>query len=72
VEAGRVHVHIPLIGDVGLPSTDEAAYLAGVTALAALGLIEWPIAVLLGVGHHFALSGRDTGIRAFGEALDAA
>jgi hypothetical protein len=72
VEGGHVHVHLPFVGEIGLPSTEEAVYVGGLATLAALGLLEWPIAILLGIGHHLAMSGHDKGIRAFGEALDEA
>jgi len=36
---------------VQLPSKGTLAYFAAVAGLAALGLLDWPVAVVIGVGH---------------------
>jgi len=61
---------LPLLGTVALPSGDELAFLAGVGVLAAFEVIEWPVAVLLGVGHALALDHRHRLLHDFGEALE--
>jgi len=40
--------------------------------LAIVGLLEWPVAALLGLGHGLALNRRNKVVRAFGEALEEA
>ena len=34
-----------------IPSTETAVYYGGIAALAAVELIDWPIAIALAVGH---------------------
>jgi hypothetical protein len=67
-----VRVRVPLLGQVGLPPADDLAFLAGVGVLAVVGAVEWPVAVLLGVGHALASRRRDKVLREFGEALEQA
>ena len=64
------HLSLPVFGDVTLPSTDQLAFIAGLGALAAFEIIEWPVAVILGVGHALALDHRHRLLADFGEALE--
>jgi hypothetical protein len=57
---------------VHLPPAEELAFLAGAGVLAAVGAVEWPVALLLGVGHMLATNARNKVIREFGEALEKA
>lgn len=63
-----------LVGDrrLELPPVDQLAFLAGLGFLAAFELIEWPIALAIGVGHELARSRHGKVLREFGEALEAA
>ncbi|MFI6227124.1 hypothetical protein ACIBCR_07355 [Micromonospora echinospora] len=64
-------VDVPLLGEVTLPP-DKVAYYAGVGVLAALQVIEWPLAVVITAGHLLAdqhLSGLARGV---GEAMETA
>src|SRR5262245_27971408 len=65
-------IRLPLVGTVPLPANEELVYYGGVTALVVLGLVEWPVAVLLGVGHELAAGKHRTMVRAVGEALEVA
>lgn len=58
------------LGSVHLPPTDELAFLGGVGLLAAVGVIEWPIAGVLAAGHLLARMSRNGAFKAFGEALE--
>ncbi|MER6125270.1 hypothetical protein ABT173_22060 [Streptomyces sp. NPDC001795] len=62
------------IGDLRLelPPTDQLVFLAGVGVLAALDLIEWPLALVIGIGHELARSHHGKVLREFGEALEKA
>src|SRR3954453_18594725 len=51
IEKNTVTVIVPALGSVQLPSPDTLAWLGGLTALAVIGLVEWPIAVAVGAGH---------------------
>lgn len=43
-------VQLPLVGRVALPPPDQLAFYGVVGGLAALGMIDWPVAVAIGVG----------------------
>lgn len=57
---------------IELPPVDQLAFLAGLGFLAAFELIEWPIALAIGVGHELARSRHGKVLREFGEALEEA
>ncbi|MFH8800775.1 hypothetical protein ACH4F6_14430 [Streptomyces sp. NPDC017936] len=57
---------------VELPPPDQLAFLAGVGLLAAAKVVEWPVAVILAVGHQLAHSHHGRVLREFGEALEEA
>jgi hypothetical protein len=63
---------LPLVGSVQLPPPEQLAYLGGVTTLVALGIVEWPIAAVLGVGHLLAATRGNKVLADFGEALEEA
>ncbi|MFK3982620.1 hypothetical protein ACI2K4_19865 [Micromonospora sp. NPDC050397] len=68
--AGRVRV--PGVGMIAVPPPDKIAYYAGLGLLAALQIIEWPLAVVITAGHLIAdqhFSGLAKGL---GEALQQA
>lgn len=70
VSTNSVHFDVPVLGDVYLPPADEMVFLGGVGVLAVVGVLEWPVALLLGVGHTLAASRRNKTLRAFGRALE--
>ncbi|MER5225589.1 hypothetical protein [Streptomyces flaveus] len=55
-----------------LPPPEQLAFLAGVGVLAALEILEWPVALVLAVGHQLAHSHHGRVLREFGEALEEA
>lgn len=75
VAANTSHIDFHL-GDTAihleLPPVDKLAFYAGLTGAAVLGVIEWPIALLTGIGHLLTDDRRNRTLRALGEALDAA
>jgi hypothetical protein len=66
VHLGPVRVHL------SLPPVDKLAFYAGLGGAAAFGVIEWPVAVITGVGHALSENRHHRTMRALGEALDAA
>ncbi|MFC4149224.1 hypothetical protein ACFO0M_23485 [Micromonospora mangrovi] len=65
-------VEIPLLGEVAVPPPDKVTYYAGLGVLAALQVIEWPLALVITAGHLLAdqhMSGLAKGV---GEALESA
>ncbi|NGO14464.1 hypothetical protein G5C60_44475 [Streptomyces sp. HC44] len=57
---------------VELLPPEQLAFLTGVGLLAALELLEWPVALVLAVGHQLAHSHHGRVLREFGEALEEA
>ncbi|UGQ42418.1 hypothetical protein [Rhodococcus aetherivorans] len=49
-DAERFALRLPLVGHLGIPRPEQVAYFAGLGALVALDLLEWPVAVAIGVG----------------------
>lgn len=72
VRAFTHRVEVPLLGEVAVPPPDKLAYYAGLGVLAALQVIEWPLALVITAGHLLAdqhMSGLAKGV---GQALQAA
>jgi hypothetical protein len=65
-------INVPGLGTIDLGSPDQLAYLAGIATLAALEIIEWPLACIIAVGHVLADQRRSATLHAFGEALEQA
>ena len=42
---------LPVVGRVGIPRPEELAYYGASAGLAALEIIDWSIAVVIGAGH---------------------
>jgi hypothetical protein len=72
VRRNSLQVQLPIIGEFELPAAEEVAFIGGVTALAIAGVLEWPVAVLLGVGHGMAAARHNKLLRSFGQALEEA
>ncbi len=68
----HVTLALPLLGRVQLPHPQNMAYYAGLGALAALELVEWPAAVALAVGHALTSQRHNRALDEFGEALEDA
>ncbi|MFH8808774.1 hypothetical protein ACH4GZ_16245 [Streptomyces hygroscopicus] len=69
----RHSVTVDLAGrQVELPSKEQLTFLAGLGLLAALEVIEWPVALAIGIGHGLAHSQHGAALRDFGEALEEA
>ena len=70
-EAG--HILLPYgIGPVRVPSPDRLAFYGGIAALAVFGIVEWPVALVIGVGHLLADDHHHKLLADFGEALGEA
>jgi hypothetical protein len=73
----RVHlyprrVRLPLIGDVTTPPPGQMAYFAGLGVLAAVEIIEWPLALVIGTGHLLADQHWSRILRGLGGAAEQA
>lgn len=49
-QAQRFSLKLPLIGSVQVPPPDQLAFLGALGALIAFELIDWPVALAMGVG----------------------
>ena len=49
-KAEKFSLRLPIVGRVGLPPPDQLAFFGVVGGLAALGVIDWPVALAIGAG----------------------
>jgi hypothetical protein len=71
-DEGSLHLTVPVVGSFSLPPPQHLAWYAGVGALAVCGIIEWPIAAVLGLGKALADNRHSKALQEFGDALDQA
>jgi hypothetical protein len=72
IEQNSMRVNLPCVGTVRLPPPERLAWYGGVTVVAALGFLDWPVAAVLVVGHLLAEDHHNRLIHDFGEALEQA
>jgi hypothetical protein len=65
-------MELPGVGVIRLPPKDELAFMGGVAGMAAIGVLEWPVALLLVAGHALAANRHNRLMQAFGRALEEA
>ncbi|SNS39507.1 hypothetical protein SAMN05216276_1008220 [Streptosporangium subroseum] len=68
----RPHVSVPVIGTLTLPPPDRLVFYAVLGALGALEIIEWPIALVVGVGHYLTEQRFSPALQEAGQAAEAA
>ena len=71
-DAETFAVNLPVVGPVRIPRPERLAYYGALAALAALEIIDWPIAVAIGAGHALAANHHSKVARELGEALEEA
>ena len=72
LQGNSVNVPLPVLGTVRLPPMDSLVWLGGLATLAAVGVVEWPVAAAIGVGHLLVQQEHFRILHAFGEALEQA
>jgi len=72
IEMNTVRVVLPALGAVRLPPPETLAWFGGLAALGILGVMEWPVAVVIGAGHLLAHQNHIQLLHDFGEALEEA
>jgi len=72
IEKNTVRVVVPVMGELRLPPPQSLAWYGGVATLAVLGIMEWPVAVVIGAGHLLAQQTHVKLLHDFGEALEQA
>jgi hypothetical protein len=66
----RLGVDLPEpIGTVRLPSPQRLAFYGGIAALGVFGIIDWPVALVIGIGHLLADDHHHKLLANLGEAL---
>jgi len=68
-EAETFTMALPIIGRVPIPRPDQLAYFGALAGLAALEIIDWPVAVAIGAGHVLAHQHHNKVLGELGEAL---
>lgn len=63
-----VTLPIPWVGTIEL-SKPELVYVGGIAGLTALGLLEWPIALVIAGGHVLAADRSSRTVRDLGDAM---
>jgi len=69
-DAETVVVSLPVVGRVRIPRPEQLAYYGALAGLAALEIIDWPIALAIGAGHALASNHHSKVAQELGEALD--
>ncbi|HZA09686.1 hypothetical protein [Mycobacterium sp.] len=69
-EAESFAVNLPVVGRLRIPRPDQLAYYGALAALAAVEIIDWPVAVAIGAGHALASNHHSRIARELGEALE--
>lgn len=70
--SNAVHVTLPFVGPTSLPAPEHLAWYAGVATLTVLGLLEWPVALVIAAGHLLGEDHHNRLIEDFGTALEQA
>jgi hypothetical protein len=63
-------VNLPLLGQTEIPRPEQLAYFGGLAALAALELIDWPVALVIAAGHLLASNHHNRILEELGEAIE--
>ncbi|BBZ25930.1 hypothetical protein MMAD_02250 [Mycolicibacterium madagascariense] len=71
-DAESFAVQLPVVGRVNIPRPESLAYFGGLAALAAVEIIDWPIALIIATGHALASQHRNRLVAELGEALEEA
>ena len=71
-EAETFSVDLPVVGRVGIPRPEQLAYYGALSVLAALEIIDWPVALVLAAGHALVQNSHNRVVEELGEALEEA
>lgn len=63
-------VNLPVVGQLEIPRPEQLAYFGGLAALAALELIDWPVALVIATGHLLASNHHNKLLEELGEAME--
>jgi hypothetical protein len=69
-EARGFAVTLPVVGTVRVPHPEQLAYYGALAALAAVEIIDWPVALALAAGHALLEDQHSRVAQEIGEALE--
>lgn len=65
-------VTLPCVGRVKVPHPEQLAFYGALGVLAAVEIIDWPVALLVGMGHLLVQDEHNRIVQEIGEALEEA
>jgi hypothetical protein len=65
-------VNVPVVGRIRIPRPEQLAYFGALSVLAAVEIIDWPIALVVAAGHVLAEQHHNRFAEEVGEALQDA
>jgi hypothetical protein len=71
-EAHGFSLELPVVGRVRVPRPEQLAYFGALGVLAAVEIIEWPVALVLAAGHVLIQNEHNRVAQEIGEALEDA
>ena len=71
-EGETIFVDLPVLGRTEIPRPEQLAYYGGLAALAALELLDWPVALVIAAGHILASNHHNRILEELGEAMEEA
>lgn len=71
-DAETVGVTLPVLGRIRIPRPEQLVFYGTLAGLAALDIIDWPIALAIGAGHALASNHHSKVVAELGEALEEA
>jgi hypothetical protein len=71
-EARSLAVDLPMVGRVRIPHPEQVAYFGALGVLAAIEIIDWPIALAIAAGHVLMQNQHNRVAEEVGEALEDA
>jgi hypothetical protein len=71
-EAQTFAVDLPVVGRVAIPRPEQLAFYGGLVAMAAVQIIDWPVAAAITAGHLLASQHHNRVLDELGEALEEA
>jgi xanthosine utilization system XapX-like protein len=71
-EAQGFAMNLPVVGRVRIPRPEQVAYFGALGVLAAVEIIDWPIALAIAAGHVLVANQHNRVAEQIGEALEEA
>lgn len=71
-DAESFAVQLPGLGRVRIPRPEQLAYFGGLAVLAAVEIIDWPVALIIATGHALASQHHNQLAEQLGEAIEEA